>query len=31
MPPDKPDAANAAMTLWLTIKDQWRRVGDVKR
>ena len=27
----KPDAATPAMTLWLTIKDQWRRVADLER
>ena len=27
----KPDAANPAMTLWLTINDQWRRVADLER
>jgi hypothetical protein len=29
--PNKPDAANPAMTLWLTNKDQWRRVADLER
>jgi hypothetical protein len=29
--PNKPDAANPAMTLWLTIEDQWRRVADLER
>ena len=29
--PNKPDAANPAMTLWLTIEDQWRRAADLKR
>ena len=29
--PNKPDAANPAMTLWLTIKDQGRRVVDLER
>jgi len=28
---NKPDAANPAMTLWLTIEDQWRRVADLER
>jgi hypothetical protein len=28
--PNKPDAANPAMALWLTIEDQWRRV-DLER
>jgi hypothetical protein len=27
----KPDAANPAMALWLTIEDQWRRVADLER
>jgi hypothetical protein len=27
----KPDAANPAMTLWLAIEDQWRRVADLGR
>jgi len=31
MAPNKPDAANPAMTLWLTIDDQWRRVADLRR
>lgn len=29
--PNKPDAVNPAMTLWLTIEDQWRRVTDLER
>jgi len=29
--PNKPDAANPAMALWLTIEDQWRRVADLER
>jgi len=29
--PNKPDAANPAMTLWLTIEDQGRRVADLER
>jgi len=29
--PNKPDAANPAMALWLAIKDQWRRVADLGR
>ncbi len=29
--PNKPDAVNPAMALWLTIKDQWRRVTDLER
>jgi uncharacterized protein YceK len=29
--PNKPDAANPAMTLWLTIEHQWRRVADLER
>jgi len=28
--PNKPDAANPAMTLWLTIVDQPRRVADLE-
>jgi hypothetical protein len=28
---NKPDAANPAMTLWLTIDDQRRRVADLER
>jgi hypothetical protein len=28
---NKPDAANPAMTLWLTIEDHWRRVADLER
>jgi hypothetical protein len=28
---DKPDAVNPAMTLWLTIEDQRRRVTDLER
>ena len=28
---NKPDAVNPAMTLWLTIEDQWRRVADLGR
>ena len=24
-------ATNPAMTLWLTINDQWRRVADLER
>jgi len=28
---NKPDAANAAMALWLTIEDHWRRVADLER
>jgi hypothetical protein len=28
---NKPDAANPAMALRLTIKDQWRRVADLER
>jgi hypothetical protein len=27
---NKPDAANPAMKLWLTIEDQWRRVADLE-
>jgi hypothetical protein len=27
----KPDAANPAMTLWLTIEDQWRWTADLER
>jgi hypothetical protein len=30
-PPNKPDAVNPAMTLRLTIEDQWRRVADLER
>jgi hypothetical protein len=29
--PNKPDAASPAMTLWLTIEDQWRRVANLER
>ena len=29
--PNKPDAANPAMALWLAIEDQWRRVADLDR
>jgi len=29
--PNKPDSVNPAMTLWLTIEDQWRRVTDLER
>lgn len=29
--PNKPDAANPAMALWLTIEDQRRRVADLER
>jgi hypothetical protein len=29
--PNKPDAANPAMKLWLTTEDEWRRVADLKR
>jgi hypothetical protein len=29
--PNKPDAANPAMTLGLTIEDQWRRAADLER
>jgi hypothetical protein len=29
--PNKPDPANPAMTLWLTIDDHWRRVADLER
>jgi hypothetical protein len=29
--PNKPDAANPATTLWLTIEDQRRRVADLER
>jgi hypothetical protein len=28
---NKPDAANPAIALWLTIADQWRRVADLER
>ena len=28
--PNKPDTANPAMLLWLTIEDQWRRVSAFK-
>ena len=28
---NKPDAANPAMTLWVTIESRWRRVADLKR
>jgi hypothetical protein len=31
MLPNKPDAVNPAMTLWLKIEDQWRRVADLER
>jgi len=29
--PNKPDAANPAIPLWLTIDDQRRRVADLER
>ena len=29
--PNKPDAANPAIALWLTIEDRWRRVADLER
>jgi hypothetical protein len=29
--PNKPDAVNPAMALWLTIQDQWGRVTDLER
>jgi hypothetical protein len=29
--PNKRDAVNPAMALWLTIEDQWRRVTDLER
>jgi hypothetical protein len=29
--PNKPDAANPAMAIWLTIEDQKRRVADLGR
>jgi hypothetical protein len=29
--PNKPDAVNPAMALWLTIDDHWRRVTDLER
>ena len=29
--PNKPDAANPAMALWLAIEDQWRRAADLER
>jgi hypothetical protein len=28
---NKPDAANPAVALWLTIEGQWRRVADLGR
>jgi hypothetical protein len=28
---NKPDAANPAIALWLTMEDQWRRVTDLGR
>jgi hypothetical protein len=28
---NKPDAANPAMALLLTVEDQWRRVADLER
>src|SRR5258706_541741 len=31
MKPNKPDSANPAMTLWLAIEAQWRRVADLGR
>jgi len=31
MKPNKPDAVNPAMALWLTIEDLWRRVTDLER
>jgi len=30
-PPNTPDAANPALTLWLTIDGLWRRVADLER
>jgi len=29
MKANKPDAANPARALWLTIENQWRRVADL--
>jgi hypothetical protein len=29
--PNKPDAANPAMTLWFHVQRQWRRVADLER
>ena len=29
--PDKADAPNPAMTIWLQSKELWRRVGDLRR
>ena len=29
--PNKPDAVNPAMALWLTIEDRWRWVTDLER
>jgi hypothetical protein len=29
--PNKPDAVNPAMAVWLTIHDHWRRVTDLGR
>jgi hypothetical protein len=29
--PNKPDAANPAIAVWLAIEDQWRRVADLER
>jgi hypothetical protein len=29
MKPNKPDAVNPAITLWLAIENQWRRVTDL--
>jgi hypothetical protein len=29
--PNNPDAVNPAIAHWLTIEDQWRRIGDLER
>src|ERR1022692_658857 len=29
--PNKPDATNPAITLWLTVDDRWRRIADLER
>jgi hypothetical protein len=31
MEPNKPNVANPARTVWLTVGDQWRRVADLER
>jgi len=29
--PNKPDAVDPAVALWLAVEDQWRRVTDLER